>query len=178
MTNLPAHVLAQWRLEAYAAQAGLTPKAYSELTAVHEAAHAVVAARLRQTVKKVSIGKGMIAHVKLDGRSSRTDDILITLAGYAADLRMARLSPRYRTRDQYNGPANDLTAVFAMIAQQGRPHSIFPRFRKSLQEAEQILAEPNTWAAVRKVAAVLLKQRTLTQQEFAKLIAHVTPRER
>ena len=151
-------------------------KAIDELHAIHEAAHAVMAARMGWTVSSVRLGKTE-AYDYIDTetrRWSRRADILIGLAGHAADLRLARLDPRYRDHgDPYEGVEHDLTIVFELLAEAGRADTIFPRFVRELDRAHAILAEPATWAAVKKVAAVLLRRRKMTGEEFAPLVANI-----
>jgi hypothetical protein len=154
-------------------------RAEDELHAVHEAAHAVMAARMGWIVSGVRFGRNeAYGYVDAEARRwSRRADILIGLAGHAADLRMARLHPRYRHHgDPYETVERDLTLVFELLAEAGRPDSIFPRFVRALDRAGSILAEPRTWAAVRKVAAVLLQREEVTAEEFAALVANVRQR--
>jgi hypothetical protein len=154
-------------------------KSDDELHAIHEAAHAVMAARMGWIVSGVHFGrKEAYGYVDAEARRwSRRADILIGLAGHAADLRMARLHPRYRHDDDpYDSVERDLTMVFESLAEAGRADSIFPRFVHALDRADSILAEPNTWAAVRKVADVLLRRGKVTAEEFASLVANIRPR--
>jgi hypothetical protein len=157
-------------------------KSIEELHAIHESAHAVMAARMGWTVSGVHLGRReAYGYVDAESRRwSRRADILIGLAGHAADLRLARLHPRYREHDDpYAGVEDDLTIVFELLAEAGRADSLFPRFLRALDRAESILAEPGTWAAVRKVAAVLLRRGKVTAEEFASLVANVRrPRRR
>jgi hypothetical protein len=154
-------------------------KSEDELHAIHEAAHAVMAARMGWIVSGVSFGrKEAFGYVDAEARRwSRRADILIGLAGHAADLRMARLHPRYRHHDDpYGSVERDLTIVFELLAEAGRADSIFPRFVRALDRADSILAQPHTWAAVRKVAAVLLLRGKVTAEEFASLVANIRQR--
>jgi hypothetical protein len=151
-------------------------KSEDELHAIHEAAHAVMAARMGWIVSGVRFGrKEAYGYVDVDARRwSRRADVLIGLAGHAADLRMARRHRRYRLHeDPYESVERDLTLVFELLAETGHPRSVFPRFVRALDRAAAILAEPDTWAAVRKVAAVLLKRGEVTAEEFASLVANV-----
>jgi hypothetical protein len=154
-------------------------KCEDELHAIHEAAHAVMAARMGWTVSSVRFGrKEDYGYVDAEARRwSRRADILIGLAGHAADLRMARLHPRYRhCGDPYGSVERDLTMVFELLAEAGRADTIFPRFVRELDRADSILAEPATWATVRKVAAVLLRRGKVTAEEFAPLVANLRQR--
>jgi hypothetical protein len=154
-------------------------KSIEELHAIHEAAHAVMAARMGWIVSGVRLGRTeAYGYVDAEARRwSRRADILIGIAGHAADLRLARLHPRYRDHgDPYGSIEDDLTIVFELLAEAGRADSIFPRFLRELDRADSILAEPDTWAAVRKVAAVLLKRGKVTADEFASLIANIRQR--
>ena len=154
-------------------------KSADELHAIHEAAHAVMAARMGWIVSGVSLGRGEVyGYADAEARRwSRRADILIGLAGHAADLRLARLHPRYREHgDPYGNVDDDLTIVFELLAEAGRADSIFPRFLRELDRADLILAERDTWAAVRKVAAVLLRRGKLTAEEFAPLVANIRQR--
>jgi hypothetical protein len=156
--------------------ASMNRKAEDELHAIHEAAHAVMAARMGWIVSGVSFGSNQdYGYVDAEApRWSRRADVLIALAGHAADLRMARLHQRYRDYgDPYQGVERDLTIVFELLAEAGRAESIFPRFVRALDRADSILAERRTWAAVRKVAAVLLRQGKVTADEFASLATNL-----
>jgi hypothetical protein len=151
-------------------------KSEDELHAVHEAAHAVMAARLGWIVSGVRLGRTeAFGYVDAEARRwSRRADILIGLAGHAADLRLARLHHRYRDHgDPYGSVEDDLTIVFELLAEGGRADTIFPRFVRELDRADSILAERATWAAVRKVAAVLLKKGKVTAEEVAPLVANI-----
>jgi hypothetical protein len=154
-------------------------KSIEELHAIHEAAHAVMAARMGWIVSGVRLGrKEAYGYVDAEARRwSRRADILIGLAGHAADLRLARLHPRYRDHgDPYESVEDDLTIVFELLAEGGRADTIFPRFVRELDRAYSLLAERGTWAAVRKVAAALLRQGKLTAEEFALLVANICQR--
>jgi hypothetical protein len=154
-------------------------KSEDELHAMHEAAHAVMAARMGWIVSGVSFGrKEDYGYVDAEARRpSRRADILIGLAGHAADLRMARYHPRYRDHGHpYESIQDDLTIVFELLAEGGRADSIFPRFLRALDRADAILAERGTWAAVRKVAAALLRRGKLTAEEFTPLVASIRRR--
>jgi hypothetical protein len=154
-------------------------KSEEELHAIHEAAHAVMAARLGWIVSGVRLGRTeAYGYVDAEARRwSRRSDILIGLAGHAADLRLARLHHRFREHDDpYWGVEDDLTIVFELLAEGGRADTIFPRFVRELERADSILAEPDTWAAVRKVAAVLLRKGKMTAKEFAPLVANIRRR--
>jgi hypothetical protein len=63
-----------------------------------------------------------------------------------------------------------------LLAEAGRADSIFPRFVRELDRACSILAERDTWAAVKKVAAVLLRRGEVTAEEFAPLVANIRRR--
>ncbi len=154
-------------------------KAMGELHAIHEAAHAVMAARMGWIVSGVRLGRAQsYGYVDAETRRwSRRADILIALAGHAADLRLARLHPRYRDRgDPYASVEDDLTIAFELLAEAGRADTIFPRFVRELDRADAILAERDTWAAVGKVAAVLLKRGKVTAEELAPLLADIRRR--
>jgi hypothetical protein len=154
-------------------------KSEEELHAIHEAAHAVMAARLGWIVSSVRLGrKEPYSYVDAEARRwSRRADVLIGLAGHAADLRLARLHQRYRDHGEpYAGVEDDLTMVFELLAEGGRADTVFPRFLRGLDRADSILAERHTWAAVRKVAAMLLKKGEVTAEEFAPLVANIRRR--
>ncbi len=154
-------------------------KSEDELHAIHEAAHAVMAARLGWIVSGVRFGRNEdYGYVDAEARRwSHRADILIGLAGHAADLRLARLHPRYRQHgDPYESVERDLTMVFEELAEAGRADTIFPRFVHALDRAGAILAERATWAAVKRVAAVLLRRGEVTAEEFAALVANLRQR--
>jgi len=90
---------------------------------------------------------------------------------------LARLHPRYRDQgDSYGIVEDDLTIVFELLAEAGRADSIFPRFVRELDRADSILAERDTWAAVRKVAALLLRRGKVTAEELAPLVTNIRRR--
>jgi hypothetical protein len=93
-------------------------------------------------------------------------DILITLAGHAAELRLARLYPRYRSDSPYVGYERDLTIVYKLLAEGHRAGTIFPRFMRALNRVDTMLAEANTWAAIMKVATMLRRFKALDEDDF------------
>src|SRR5258707_10665980 len=153
----------------------------NRMMAIHEAAHAVVAVRIGWDLVVLELESddhGNIDHGYVDvhppkGRWSRNDDVLIALAGHAADLRLQRLHPgsyRYNPADPYRSIELDLTWAFKLLGGSGRADSIFPRFNRQLKRADSIIAEPKIWATILKVADILLRKRKEKAEEVVRMI--------
>jgi hypothetical protein len=167
----------------------MNDKTFLKMAALHEAAHAVMATRIGWEVKRMMLtsdGSGYAdMRPRLNRKYSPRADILITLAGHAAVLRMTQLKPRaFKPLDPYreilhsliDGPVDDdLGVVFRLLAKTGHAYSIFVRFQRAMRRADSLLAEPRMWSTVEKVAERLLRCRKLRAGELETMLRNVHP---
>lgn len=129
-----------------------------ELTAYHEAGHAVVALALGRPVQRVSILPDREhAGVCKFGKSvvRPTEDwlereILITLAGIAAE---ARHTGHYA----WEGAARDQLYIRRLAVQRAGERRAARLERRLLSKVENLLAQESHWRAVQKIAEELLR---------------------
>jgi ATP-dependent Zn protease len=137
--------------------------AHDEVTAYHEAGHAVIALALGRTVHKVSI---LANHVHLGecrfgkGNAKPTDDwmereILIALGGLAAE---ARFTGTYATDEA----TQDLRFVRRLALERKSERAVERYERRMLDKVEYMLADDGTWKAVELIAAELMKHGTIS----------------
>ena len=164
-------------------------KTFFKMVALHEAAHAVMATRVGWEVKQMVLTGDGRCYADMrplwNKKYSRRADILITLAGHAAVLRMTQLNPRaFKPLNPYrqilhsliDGPAgDDLGVAFKLLAKTGHADSIFVRFQRAMRRADSMLAEPQMWSTVEKVAVRLLRCRKLTADELEIMFWKVRP---
>lgn len=165
----------------------MSNKALLKIRATHEAAHAVMAARVGWEVKQVVLAHGARGYTDMRPRRNKKysprADILITLAGHAADLRMAQLHRRHRPSavdhilsSLIDGRgSSDFSVAFKLLAKTGRADSIVARFERALGRANSMLAEQETWAAVEQVAAMLLRYGRLPAGHLEFLLCNMRP---
>jgi hypothetical protein len=165
-------------------------KTFLKMAALHEAAHAVMATRIGWEVKRMVLTSNGSGYADMRPRSNRKysarADILITLAGHAAVLRMTQLKPRaFKPLDPHreilhsliDGPVDDdLGVVFRLLAKTGHADSIFVRFQRAMRRADSLLAEPRIWSTVEKVAVRLLRSRKLAAGELEIMLGNARPR--
>jgi len=134
---------------------------------VHEAGHAVVAARLGVQVERVSIVPipGARSHVKLPAHPgiSATDELVVLMAGEEAQRRLedaGPIAPGDRERAQL------------VLDHEGVDEA---RGRQMLAEGQErarlLLAEDHIWSQVEAVTAALLAEGTLDGPRFREVLA-------
>lgn len=135
-----------------------------ELTAYHEAGHAVMALLMGRSVQKVSIipSQNRLGAVTMQkGRSKQVQDkleadILILLAGMAAEGRKS---------GQYNlgGAKQDLQMVEKLaLSRAGNPKQATKLIQKTLDKTQHILSQKANWLAVKKIAQELVEHGSIS----------------
>ena len=132
--------------------------AHDELTAYHEAGHAVIALALDRPVHRVSVlpnqqragqcefGKGVFR----PSEDSLEREILIALAGLAAE---ARHTGTYAMAEA----DRDLRSVRRLVLER-KSERAAPRYEeRMLAKVEAMLADDGIWHAVESIAAELMK---------------------
>lgn len=148
---------------------------HNELTAYHEAGHAVIALALDRPVHRVSIlpnrerlgqcefGKGVFR----PSEDSLEREILIALAGLAAE---ARHSGTY-AMDEAD---RDLRYVRRLVLQR-KSERAAPRYEeRMLAKVEALLGEDTVWQAVELIAAELLKHGVISGRAARHLYEQAT----
>jgi hypothetical protein len=140
------------------------PTMRKELTAYHEAGHAVMALLMGRSVQKVSIipSQNRLGAVTMQkGRSKQVQDkleaeMLILLAGMAAE---GRISGQYNLQ----GAAQDLrmTEKLAM-SRAGNARQATKLIHKMLDKTQHLLTSKGTWAAVKAIAKELLEHESIS----------------
>jgi ATP-dependent Zn protease len=131
---------------------------HDEVTAYHEAGHAVVALALGRTVHKVSAlpNRERLGECRFGkGHAKPTDDwvereILIALGGMAAE---ARLTGTYATDEA----KEDLRFVRRLALERKSERAVERYEQRMLDKVEYMLADAGTWKAVELIAAELVK---------------------
>ena len=135
-----------------------------ELTAYHEAGHAVIALALGRPIHRVTICPdkelaGSCAFGKPVFRPSEDwleREALIALAGLAAE---ARFSGEY----ELQGAARDRRYVASLALQRtGDVRKAERLERRLLAKVEHLLARDENWSAVERIAAELLRAETIS----------------
>lgn len=135
-----------------------TPTPHDEITAYHEAGHAVVALALGRHIHRVSVVPGQELLGKCEFKKSAyrpsedwlESEILIALAGLAAE---ARHTGSYDTA----AAGRDLRYVRQLAAQRAGERQIERFQRRMLSKTEHLLADEGHWKAVELIAAELAK---------------------
>jgi len=140
------------------------PHSAEQITACHEAGHAVVALALGRAVQRVSIlpdETRLGACTIRKGAVKPSDDdletaILIFLGGLAAE---AKLTGVYG----WAGASQDLREVHAMcLSRAGNEKRAEKLARRMLDKTEHLLEQPGMWAATERIAAELLSRTTIS----------------
>lgn len=134
------------------------PPTQAELTAYHEAGHAVIALFHDRPIHRVSIlpsherlgqcefGKGVFR----PSEDALEREILIALAGFAAE---GRILGTYA----FEGAERDLRYVRRLVLER-KSERAAPRYEeRMLAKVEALLGDDNLWQAVELIAAELLK---------------------
>ena len=131
---------------------------YDEITAYHEAGHAVVALSLGRPVQRVSVlpnreHLGICEFRKGVIRPSKDwleEEILISLAGIAAE---ARHTGNYA----WAGAARDMRYVRRLALQRAGERQAERLERRLLSKVENLLADEGHWRAVELIVAELMR---------------------
>ena len=154
---------------------GMDPQPHDELTAYHEAGHAVIALALGRTIHKVSVlpNRQRLGECRFGKGSTRaTDDwiereILIALGGMAAE---ARHSGTYGTGEA----KEDLRFVRRLALERKSPRAVERYEQRMLDKVEYMLADEGMWQAVEKIAAELLRHGTISGRAARHLFESAT----
>ena len=141
----------------------MEPSSHDEITAYHEAGHAVIALALGRTIHKVSVlpNRERLGECRFGkGNARPTDDwlereILISLGGMAAE---ARFSGTYAT----DAAKEDLRFVRRLARERKSDRAVERYEQRMLDKVEAMLADEETWAAVVRIAAELMKHGTIS----------------
>lgn len=136
---------------------------HDEVTAFHEAGHAVVALALGRVIHKVSVlpNRERMGEVRFGkGTAKPTDDwvereILISLGGMAAE---ARHTGTYATDEA----AQDLRFVRRLALERKSDRQVERYEQRMLDKVEYMLADDGHWNAVERIAAELMKHGTIS----------------
>jgi ATP-dependent Zn protease len=136
---------------------------HDEITAYHEAGHAVLALALGRPVQRVSIMPnddhlGRCEFGKSVFRPSEDwleREILISLGGIAAE---ARLTGNYA----WDAAARDQQYVHSLAVQRAGERQAERLQRRLLAKAEHLLHQEGHWRAVELIAAELLRRRRIS----------------
>lgn len=135
-----------------------------ELTAFHEAGHAVMAILMGRPVQKVSIipSQNRLGAMTLQkGRTKQVQDklegdMLILLAGMAAE---GRKSGKYNLQ----GASQDLRMVEKLaLARAGNARQASKLIHKMLDKTQHLLSDRANWTAVKAIAAELLEHESIS----------------
>ena len=148
---------------------------HDEVTAFHEAGHAVVALALGRTIHKVSelpIRERLGECPFGKGNARATDDwlereILIALGGFAAE---ARHTGTYGIDEA----KEDLRFVRRLALERKSDRSVERYEQRMLGKVEYMLADEGTWKAVELIAAELLKHGTISGRAARHLFEQAT----
>jgi ATP-dependent Zn protease len=148
---------------------------HDEVTAYHEAGHAVIALALGRTIHKVSVlpNRERLGECRFGkGNAKPTDDwlereILISLGGLAAE---ARFTGTYATAEA----AQDLRFVRRLALERKSERAVERYEQRMLDKVEYMLADDGTWNAVQLIAAELMKHGTISGRAARHLFDEAT----
>jgi ATP-dependent Zn protease len=148
---------------------------HDEVTAYHEAGHAVLALVLGRTIHKVSVlpNRERLGECRFGkGNARATDDwlereILIALGGMAAE---ARFTGTYATDEA----KEDLRFVRRLALERKSERAVERYEQRMLDKAEYMLADEGTWKAVELIAAELLKHGAISGRAARHLFERAT----
>jgi hypothetical protein len=134
------------------------PDQHDEITAYHEAGHAVIALCLDRPIHRVSVlpNRERLGQCEFGkGRFKPSEDalereILIALAGFAAE---ARHSGTYHMESANH----DLRYVRRLVLERKSERAAARYEERMLSKVEAMLADEGTWRAVELIAAELMK---------------------
>jgi ATP-dependent Zn protease len=136
---------------------------HDEVTAFHEAGHAVIALALGRTVHKVSVlpNQQRLGECRFGKGTTRAADdlvereILIALGGMAAE---ARHTGTYGTAEA----KEDLRFVRRLALERKSERAVERYEQRMLDKVEYMLADAGMWRAVELIAAELLKHGSIS----------------
>ncbi len=142
---------------------GMEQEPHDEVTAYHEAGHAVVALALGRTIHKVSAlpNRERLGEVRFGkGDTRATDDwiereILIALSGMVAE---ARFTGVYATAEA----KEDLRFVRRLALERKSDRAVERYEQRMLAKVEYMLNDEGAWKAVELIAAELMKHGTIS----------------
>ena len=148
---------------------------HDELTAYHEAGHAVIALALGRTIHKVSVlpNRERLGECRFGkGNARATDDwlereILIALGGLAAE---ARHTGTYAPEEA----KEDLRFVRRLALERKSDRAVERYEQRMLAKVEYMLADDGTWKAVELIAAELLKHGSISGRAARHLFERAT----
>ncbi|VTR91791.1 cell division protein : Peptidase M41 OS=Planctomyces limnophilus (strain ATCC 43296 / DSM 3776 / IFAM 1008 / 290) GN=Plim_1194 PE=4 SV=1: Peptidase_M41 [Gemmata massiliana] len=148
---------------------------HDEVTAYHEAGHAVIALALGRTIHKVSVlpNRERMGECRFGrGSAKPTDDwvereILIALGGMAAE---ARHTGTYATEEA----GQDLRFVRRLALERKSDRQVERYEQRMLDKVEYMLADEGNWKAVQLIAAELLKHGAISGRAARHLFELVT----
>lgn len=148
---------------------------HDEVTAYHEAGHAVVALALGRTIHKVTVlpNRERLGECRFGkGNARPTDDwlereILIALGGLAAE---ARFTGTYATAEA----GQDLRFVRRLALERKSERAAERYEQRMLNKVEYMLADEGTWRAVELIAAELVKHGTISGRAARHLFEQAT----
>src|SRR5437764_34053 len=131
---------------------------HDEVTAYHEAGHAVVALALGRTIHKVSVlaNRERLGECRFGKSHARPADdwiereILIALAGPAAEARFTGTFANEEAKE-------DLRFVRRLALERKSDRAVERYEQRMLDKVEYMLADEGTWKAVEAIAAELMK---------------------
>lgn len=133
-------------------------------TAYHEAGHAVIALALHRPIERVSIEPNQVrlGHCTLRKgvhgplKDSVEAEVLILLGGPGAEAR--------HTGDyDWDAGSEDMRTVRKLLGMRpGSDRQLKRTERRLLDKAEHLLDQPGAWPAVERIAAELLRSRTVS----------------
>ncbi len=130
---------------------------HDEVTAYHEAGHAVIALALGRTIHRVSVlpNRERMGEVRFSKGAKPTDDwtereILIALGGLAAE---ARHTGTY----EMGAATEDLRFVRKLALERKSDRQVERYEQRMLDKTEYMLADEGNWKAVESIAKELMK---------------------
>jgi hypothetical protein len=148
---------------------------HDEVTAYHEAGHAVIALALGRTVHKVTVqpNRERLGECRFGKGNARAADdaiereVLIALGGMAAE---ARFTGAYATAEA----KEDLRFVRRLALERKSDRAAERYEQRMLDKVEYMLADEGTWRAVELIAAELLKHGAISGRAARHLFEQAT----
>jgi hypothetical protein len=144
-------------------------------TAIHESAHAVIGVDLRLPLRRVTIEPnheaGSLGHVFFRGVSTRSQRqlerlIVALLAGEAAETIFA--GPGRKSSDGSQPDFSHAAALASRLCSSNRELGAY--LTLATIRAEQLVANPWTWAAIERLARELLCKQTVRGRDVIQIV--------